>query len=67
MAPPDTDLARQRKRHAGPLIGMAVVVILALLGLVWLFGWVAEEPGGENAEPEVSRLAPLAAEPPLAG
>jgi hypothetical protein len=65
MAPHDTNIEREKKRHAGPLIGLAVIVILALLGLIWLFGWVATEPGGENAEPEVSLLEPAVQEPPL--
>lgn len=37
MTPPDTNLRKQRKRHKGPLIGMALAVIVAVLFLGWLF------------------------------
>lgn len=37
MSPPDTNLRKQKRRHKGPLIGMAVGVTVALLLLGWLF------------------------------
>lgn len=39
MTPPDTNLQKEKRRHRGPLIGMAIVVVFAA-GLI-LF-WVAE-------------------------
>lgn len=40
MTPPDTNLTKQKRRHAGPLIGIAAVAIIAV-GVI-LF-WVSEE------------------------
>lgn len=50
MANPDPnlrpDLRRERERHAGPLIGIALVVIFALaLMFWWLMDEAAEAPG----------------------
>lgn len=36
MTAPDTNLNKQKKRHKGPLIGMAVAVTVAILFLVWM-------------------------------
>lgn len=58
-SPPD--LRQEGRRHAGPLIGMVVVVLFAV-GLI--FYWLAEEsaqsPGPEDAAPDT--VAPPAAE-----
>ena len=40
MSAPNTNLDKQRRRHWGPLIGMAVVVIF---GVVMIFFWLGEE------------------------
>tara|TARA_R110002049_G_scaffold10127_3_gene50446 strand:+ start:154811 stop:155062 length:252 start_codon:yes stop_codon:yes gene_type:complete len=40
MSSPDTNLDKQKRRHAGPLIGMAVVTVLAIAIIVY---WVGEE------------------------
>ncbi|KEO51309.1 hypothetical protein [Thioclava pacifica] len=38
MSAPDTNLDRQKRRHAPALIGMAV---MALLGVALVFAWIA--------------------------
>lgn len=53
MANPDPnlrpDLRRERERHAGPLIGMALVVIFAVaLMFWWLMDEAAEAPGPDT-------------------
>jgi len=40
MSAPDTNLEKQKKRHKGPLAGIAAVVAFAL---VLLAGWIAWE------------------------
>jgi ABC-type transporter Mla subunit MlaD len=42
MAPPDTNLEKQKRRHAVPLIGMGLAVALVLIGFVVWLGYVAE-------------------------
>ena len=62
MTPPDTNLHRQKKRHRGPLIGIALVV---LFGLVIIFYWIGEEaffaPGPDTAaeDPAAATQAPV--------
>ena len=64
MTPPDTNLHRQKKRHRGPLIGIALVV---LFGLVIIFYWIGEEaffaPGPDTAaeDPAAATQAPVPA------
>ena len=57
MSAPETKLKEQEKRHRGPLIGLRVVVIFALV-LLALFTLVvvfrANEPADSEAEPEVT-------------
>ncbi|PZX46106.1 hypothetical protein LY56_01076 [Roseinatronobacter thiooxidans] len=36
MTAPDTNLKKQKKRHKGPLIGMAVAVTVAVVFLLWM-------------------------------
>ncbi|EDQ03263.1 hypothetical protein DSM14862_04153 (plasmid) [Sulfitobacter indolifex] len=40
MSPPDANLKKQERRHIGPLIGMAVVVIFGIGIIVY---WMGEE------------------------
>ncbi|SDG39900.1 hypothetical protein [Sulfitobacter delicatus] len=40
MSPPDTDLKKQERRHMGPLIGIALVVIFGIGIIVY---WTGEE------------------------
>jgi len=51
MAPHDTDVKKEKRRHAGPLIGMGVLVALVVAGFVWWIGYAvdtAEEPHAEE-------------------
>lgn len=43
MSAPQTNIEKQQRRHRGPLIGMAVLVTVVLVGLVW---WLAHEAAG---------------------
>jgi hypothetical protein len=52
MAPHDTDTPKEARRHAGPLIGMAAVLALALAGFLW---WVANALQG----PDETRASPV--------
>lgn len=55
MSPPDTNLEKQKRRHRGPLIGMAVVTILAIvLILYWIGELFVTAPGPEGAEEEIT-------------
>lgn len=59
------DLRRARERHAGPLIGMALVVIFAVALIFW---WMMDEaadapgPGGDVTIEQNTGTAPPAAE-----
>ncbi len=50
MAPHDTNTRREARRHAFPLIAMAVLLAVVLIGFLW---WVSKSAGliGE-AEPQ---------------
>lgn len=54
MSPPDTNLKKQKRRHRGPLIGIALVVVF---GVAIILYWIAEEaamaPGPETGEENV--------------
>lgn len=59
MSAPDTNLKKQKKRHIGPLIGIAVVLALvAVLGFSFLG---SADP--EAADPQPGATAPEAAAP----
>lgn len=46
MTPPDTDLNKQKRRHRGPLIGMALVCVIGVgVILYWIFEEAAVAPG----------------------
>jgi hypothetical protein len=49
MAPHDTNNQKEVRRHAGPLIGFAVILGVVLLLLIW---WVGSEfSGPDPSEP----------------
>ncbi len=53
MSPPDTNLKKQKRRHRGPLIGMALVAAFAVAVIVyWIGEEVATAPGPESGEEE---------------
>ena len=59
MAPHDTDTPREARRHRVPLIGMAVLLVLVLLGFFW---WVGRATEGRDEVP-ATEDAPAAAAP----
>ena len=59
MAPHDTDTPREARRHRGPLIGMAVCVVVVLLGFFW---WVGRATEGRDEVP-ATEDAPAATAP----
>lgn len=64
MSAPDTDLQKQRRRHRGPLIGIALVLIVVALGFVWWLGEeVAQAP--EQPVPQTELAPPVATEPEI--
>jgi hypothetical protein len=46
MGAPDTNIQKQKRRHAGPLIGLSAILVIVLLGFVWWVADEADEPGG---------------------
>lgn len=51
MTAPDTNLKKQKRRHWGPLVGMAVAVGVAVLLLLWLIGRTIGGATDETVEP----------------
>lgn len=45
MSAPQTNIEKQKRKHKGPLIGMAVGVLFALGMLVLLIGYVTDKGG----------------------
>ncbi len=41
MSAPKTNIEVQKKRHWGPLLGIAVVLLFAALITAWFMGWLA--------------------------
>lgn len=53
MSQPEPDLEKQKRRHAGPLIGITAVLIFVAVILTWMFGWTATEgqpPAGAETQ-----------------
>jgi hypothetical protein len=48
MAPHDTNTPKEARRHAGPLIGMAAVVLFAVGLILW---WAADSLSGNGDVP----------------
>lgn len=60
MSAPQTDPAKQRRRHRGPLIGITLVLIfVALIFLWWVLGDVAQSGGQDNSNVDEPGSAPL--------
>ena len=66
MSAPQTNLDKQGRRHRGPLVGMAIVVVFAV-GLMFI--WLMDEssggqtPGDAAVKPEEAG-APVVSDPP---
>lgn len=56
MSAPETNIDKQKKRHGGPLLGMAVGVGFALL---LLLGWITWEAYYGNTPGEEEGAAPV--------
>lgn len=55
MSSPDTNLKKQKRRHRGPLIGMAVVAVFAIgLILFWIGEVFVTAPGPESEPAEAA-------------
>ena len=63
MAPHDTNVEKEAKRHATPLITMGVLVVLVLLGFLW---WVSGATQGPEAVQENAAEAPATQPAPAA-
>lgn len=75
MSAPHTDIEKQRRRHKGPLIGMALVVVFAVALIFFWWGELASktEPRTPNdvttiqqADPSVEVPVPPAPDQPAA-
>ncbi|MBJ6370010.1 hypothetical protein [Sedimentitalea arenosa] len=60
MSAPQTNIEKQERRHKGPLIGVGLAVVVAIVGyVVWQSTFEAEQPGPagvtgtEQAAPQV--------------
>lgn len=61
MAQPDTNVEKQVRRHAGPLIGISAVLVLVLIALIW---WLASAfSGPDPSEPSSTVEVPAADAP----
>ncbi|MFO6463748.1 hypothetical protein [uncultured Jannaschia sp.] len=50
MSAPNTNLEKQEKRHAGPLIGIGAGVVLALVLLIAFIFFMGDAPGEGEAD-----------------
>ena len=44
MSGPDIDPQKQTRRHIGPILGIAFVVVVAMLGFIWWFYDETDDP-----------------------
>ena len=61
MSAPQTNLDKQGRRHRGPLVGMAIVVVFAV-GLMFI--WLMDESSGGQT-PDDTAATPEAAATPV--
>jgi hypothetical protein len=51
MTPPDSKLSKQKRRHAVPLFGLALVAIIAVGAILyWISGEIVTAPEQEQTE-----------------
>jgi hypothetical protein len=62
MAPHDTNTPKEARRHAGPLIGIGIVLVLVLVALIW--GLASAFSGADPTEPSSTVEVPAADAPP---
>ena len=53
MSAPQTNIDKQKRRHRGPLVGMAVVVTFVGLLLFW---WLGQEASQNDVNPGAQAL-----------
>lgn len=58
MSAPNTNLEKQEKRHAGPLIGIVACIAFAAILLVAYFGFIVDDV--EDGAPDAAVVAPAA-------
>jgi hypothetical protein len=63
MAPHDTNTPREAKRHAVPLIGMGVILVVVLVGFLWWIANALQGPDETEANPVEVPQATEPAEP----
>lgn len=65
MSAPRTNIEKQMRHHRGPLIGMAVIVVLVLLGFIWWIYDEADDPvmPGDTPVEEMTESPPADAAP----
>ncbi len=56
MSSSHTNIETQARRHRGPLVGIALVVVFAALLFGGLMVWTAYQPGNPTAESPASLL-----------
>ena len=60
MSAPRTNLEKQRRRHWGPLLGIAAVTVFALAVILW---WLVEEVADADPQPPAGTDAGTVQEP----
>lgn len=65
MSAPETNIERQKRRHWGPLIGIAAVIIFAVLIGIYYLGYLSFE-GNTPGTGDVEADAPVVNEVPAA-
>ena len=58
MSAPDTGLAKQKRRHRGPLLGMAILVGVVLVFFLWFLGRSVDDDGSTDGAPAATSDAP---------
>ena len=58
MAPPDTNLEKQERRHKGPLIGITLVLIFAvIMAFVWSGGEEITDEDAQDGEAQIEETS----------
>ena len=58
MSAPDTVLAKQKRRHRGPLVGMALLVAIALLFFLWFLTRAVDTEDTIDGDPAATAVEP---------
>ncbi|MBK5926449.1 hypothetical protein [Rhodobaculum claviforme] len=66
MSAPDTALAKQKRRHKGPLLGLTFLIGVVLLFVLWFVSRSADPEVTIDSAPDATTLAPAgdAPDPP---